>query len=182
MVDSEDFPSPTQTNEPEQLEKGFVPPQALYSSFVTEHGSVYTYDENGHTSRFKRATNERLGKKGITVFAKLTPEQERHFLAVTYPQIEIDEKLWVVERQEDDSALTIGQVEQVKHPDRLFLAVTVKGQIVETSPATLIPTVGYDVFDADVYKDGKGELAVAGHLGHRVTQVNSVSESAQTQP
>jgi hypothetical protein len=173
MTTVEDLTSQPPTIEQKQLSaETYAPPHTLVTSFTTERGSVYTYDDEGHTSRFKHATGEQFEGKSITVFTKIAPEQEKDYLAATYPEHDNDDSVWVVERQEDNSGLTIATVEQVKHPDRLYLAIVRNGKIVNNVPATLMPTLGYDVFDTDVVKKDDGQLISYGHLGHKVASIN----------
>ena len=141
-------------------------------AFKTAKGSVYTYDENGMTTRFKTVTGEQHDKQDLTVFAQLTPEQEQGILrAYRYPsESDKGKKVYVVERQENDSAKIIRQLTDIEKRDKLYLAIYKDGGMKFGVPATLTPTPGFNVFDTRHYeKDGQGYTER--HLGNKVTEV-----------
>jgi len=142
------------------------------TAFKTAKGSVYQYDSEGKTTRFKATTGEQHERQDLTVFAELSPEEEQaHLLALHLEGSHSPSKVYVVERQPDDSALTVKDRSQVKFPDQLYLAIVRDGKIVSNTPASLIPHEGANVFDTRHF-EGEGKAMTERHLGNKVTEIS----------
>lgn len=142
-------------------------------SFETEKGSIYTYDNEGKTTRFKTVTNEQNERQDITVFANLSVEDQQKFSFAIYgirPE-NANKKVYILEREDDDSQRIIFKREDVKNPDRLYLGILENGQRFLNRKATLQPTIGYSVFDTKHFQKD-GQLFIERHLGHKVTKIN----------
>lgn len=123
------------------------------SQFKTSKGSVYSYDAEGKTTRFKTVTGEQHERQDITVFVKLEPQQEQDFLHAV--QISGHGKVRVIERLKDDAPKIIKDIGEVEDLDTLYLGIIKDNQIVDLVPAITRPMTGYSVFDARSYeKDG----------------------------
>lgn len=69
-------------------------------SFETEKGSVYTYNQEGQTTRHKTATGEKLESQDITVFVDLNDAENQAFLDVIHSENpDKKKKIYIVERQ-----------------------------------------------------------------------------------
>jgi len=136
--------------------------------FKTAQGSVYSYDGEGKTSRFKTAIGEQLEHQDITVFTPLTLEQEQDYLAAT--QLDGLSEVEVVERQPDDTGKVIDDLSEVQFPDRLYLTIVQNGKIVQNVPATLQPEVGANVFDMRHFEEDSKTMSER-HLGNKVTEI-----------
>lgn len=159
--------SPSQKQTQETIPR----PQDQVVSFQTAQGSVYTYSENGQTARFKTATGEQMQPQDITVFATLTPEQEQDILLAYRSKHPTQKtKVYVVERQPDDSPKIIRRVDQVVKPDALYLAIFRDGAMAENVPASLYPQIGANVFDTRHFQQGDVWMTER-HLGNKVTDI-----------
>lgn len=142
-------------------------------SFKTAQGSIYTYDEEGKTTRYKSATKEQYSKQDITVFVDLSSDEEQRFLHAYQPTpgVSQNEKVYVLERQDDDTPKIIRDRKKVQNPDKLYLGIVKKGQVVFTKKASLAPHIGYNVFDTRrLEKDG--EWFTERHIGNKVVEIN----------
>jgi hypothetical protein len=146
--------------------------QDVVKSFETAHGSVYSYGEDGRTSRFKTETGEQMETQDITVFAHLTLDQQQDVLEAYRAKNPLEKtKVYVVERQEDGLPKIVRATGDISHPTELFLAIYRNRQMAENVPVSLIPKVGANVFDTRHYlKDGV--WMTERHLGNKVTKVN----------
>ena len=117
-------------------------------SFKTEHGSVYTYDSDGKTTRFKTASGEQLERQNITVFIPLTGLEEAEYLEAYHLNEHSHTKVYVLERQPDDSPKKIRDVSEIGDPSRIYLGIIKAGKVIKTTPASLRPIVGYNAFDS----------------------------------
>jgi len=148
----------------------------LPKSFETEKGSIYTYDDEGKTSRFKKVTGEHESRSDITVFVDLNPEEEQLVLKA-YRHLEDKYKVlkvYVYEKQPDDTAKVIEKREDIKYTDNLGLGIFNKStnKWIFYREASLNPIIGNDVFDVKYYKNDLGRDVVARHLGNNVTKIN----------
>ena len=144
------------------------------ASFKTERGSVYRYDSEGKSTRFKTSTGKLKDRTDLTVFADLTPEQEVAFMDAVYAESAAPDNkrtVQVLERQEDDNGKFIRDVSEVSDPNKLLLAILQKGRIVGYVPASLSPKVGATVFERRNIKKG-GQRFTERHLGHKVTEIS----------
>lgn len=140
-------------------------------AFRTAQGSVYSYDNEGKTSRFKSATGEQHERQDVTVFSPLSPEDEQDYLLAIHTRgHDGNTKAYVVERQPDNSGKVILDVAQVSNPDSLYLAILNNGKIVKTNKASLEPTVGTSVYDSRHYQQD-GVTMSERHLGNKVTEL-----------
>lgn len=140
-------------------------------AFTTDHGSVYAYDEDGKTTRFKTATGEQHVRQDVTVFVDLDIEGEQDFLdAYRMKNLAHPTKVYILERLEDDSAVKVRDVDQVKDPGNLYLSIVQDGQIVKNVKASLDPFVGANVFDTRHYQED-GKWMTERHLGNKVTEI-----------
>ncbi|MGH7157240.1 MAG: hypothetical protein ACREGG_03985 [Candidatus Saccharimonadales bacterium] len=165
------------------------------AGFRTAKGSIYTYGPEGKTTRFKTAAGEQQERQDITVFSPLTIEEEQDYL-LAYRSEDRDgkTKVYVVERQPDDSARIVRDVTEVKDPDRVYLTIVKDGQIVKNNKAFLQPVVGYSVFDTRHFQEN-GQPMTERHLGNKVTEIiydspiddrgnteNEIHDSAEPEP
>jgi hypothetical protein len=142
-------------------------------SFTTEKGSIYKYDDQGRTSRYKMKTGEQYETQDITAFLDLSDEESRLIMdAIHSENPDLKKKVYVVERLEDDKSKIIRKFSDVSDPRNLYLAMFDKnGKRVGSKRATLKPTMGYTVFDTRHFKDGD-EWKTERHLGHKVTEIS----------
>lgn len=143
-------------------------------SFKTEKGSVYTYDADGKTTRFKTATGEQNERQDLTIFANLTPEEEQQVRNVIHLEGDHGQKVYIVERLADDNAppRVLRDLSEVTNPNALYLGVFRDGKTLMIKKASLKPTVGADVFDNRSVTDENGvQVAREIHLGNKVTEI-----------
>jgi hypothetical protein len=148
-------------------------PAAGVKSFRTEKGSVYVYDQDGKTTRFKTATGEQLERQDLTVFTDLSLSEEEDVIeAIHHPLgANKDWKVYVVERQKDsDVPKIVRDFSEVKDPDLLYLAVVNGTKYEVFKKASLKPVKGYHVFDTRHYEQD-GEPYTERHLGHKVIDI-----------
>lgn len=165
---------------PSSKQKESLPqPQETVESFETAQGSVYEYDKTGHSSRFKTSTGEQMDPQDITVFVDLSLDQQQDVLSA-YRTRDLTQKtkVYVVERQEDDSAKIIRNKEELKNPSDLYLAIFKDGVMAENMPASLFPKIGSNVFDTRHFKDGR-QWMTERHLGNKVTKINYKDGSSE---
>ncbi|HVA10750.1 MAG TPA: hypothetical protein VNG32_01110 [Candidatus Dormibacteraeota bacterium] len=139
-------------------------------AFKTAQGSVYKYDDEGKTTRFKTATGEQKERQDITVFVPLTLEEEQDYLEAYQGDFVSTQKIYVVERQPDDSARIVRDIGQVTNPDEIYLAITEDGQIVKNNKASVAPVVGANVFDTRQFRQD-GQTFTERHLGNKVAEI-----------
>jgi hypothetical protein len=113
------------------------------TSFKTSKGSVYTYDEEGKTTRFKTATGEMDERDDITVFLPLSAEQDQKILeALHFKSVDVETKIHVVERQPDDSVKILRDISEVTDPNRVYLGLFKNRKMVGAPQVSLSPVVG----------------------------------------
>lgn len=142
-------------------------------SFTTAKGSVYTYDSEGRTSRFKTATGEQYPPQDITVFADLDPDENQEFLRAIHQPSESDQgkRVYVIELDEHKTPKIIKSLDQVKNPDNLYLSIVRDGKPLMVKHASILPEEGATVFDTRLYKTNDGETRRERHLGNKVVDV-----------
>jgi hypothetical protein len=141
-------------------------------AFKTAKGSIYTYDTDGRTSRFKTATGEQEAKQDITVFVNLTLQQEQDILEAYRRHDRLKKtKVYVVERQLDNTPRIVRTLDQVQNPDEVYLAIYEDGQMARSAPASLEPVVGAHVFDTRHFVEN-GRSYTERHLGNKVTEIS----------
>lgn len=141
------------------------------TGFKTAKGSVYTYDDEGKTTRFKTVTGEQLERQDITVFSELNPDFERQFMDAIHTESPDSSRAYVLERQPDDTGVIIRNRNQITDPDQLFLGIVKNGEIIGTSQATLEPKIGSNVFDYRHFTDESGIERGERHLGNKVVEI-----------
>jgi hypothetical protein len=149
------------------------------SSFETAKGSVYTYDENGKTTRFKpraidRGENPQNERQDITVFVQLTPEAQRKYLDVIHAHADDPakkRKVYVVEKQPDGTPRILRDIAQITNPDEVYLTAMRNGLVIGATKASIQPEVGAHVFDTRQYEDD-GKTYTERHLGNKVVKIN----------
>ncbi len=146
-------------------------PQDSIASFITSKGSIYTYDEDGHTTRFKAKTGVEQPKQDITVFVDVGLRDARTIAAAYLLRSSTEKtRVAVVERQSDGSLLIVNDIQDVSDPTALQV-VTFRGdRVVKSKPASILPQVGLRVFDSRRYLEN-GATKTERHLGHRVVSV-----------
>ena len=141
-------------------------------SFKTGQGSIYTYDTEGKTTRFKTATGEKHERQDITVFVNLSLDEEQDYLNAYRGEGDPNQKakVYVVERQEDDSPKILRDVSQVSNPDRVYLAIVKDNKMTQLKKASLRPVKGWNSFDTRQFKKD-GETNTERHLGNKVVDI-----------
>lgn len=140
-------------------------------SFITEKGSVYTYDQNGQTTRFKTATGESNSKQDLTIFVQLTPEQNQLVLE-SYQGHTKDKKVYVCEKRGHEFKI-VRNLEQITDRNNVGLLVLRRSdqKVLLAKKGTLTPTLGFDVFDTRQFQED-GLTYTERHLGHKVVKIN----------
>jgi hypothetical protein len=150
--------------------------------FKTAKGSIYNYDSEGRTSRFKSATNEQHDPQDVTVFADLDIEEAQDFMLAYRTQQELAGKrikLYVTEKLPDGTGKIIRNRTDIEDEERLTLAVINGNQNGRFSPenvvmvkrATLQPAVGLNTFDTRHFQEN-GETLTERHLGNKVVALD----------
>jgi len=80
-------------------------------------------------------------------------------------------RMYVLEKQPDNSTRVVENITEVINPDELYLVVMRKGKIESHKKATLIPKEGYNHFDWRNFTDKDGEKAHERSLGGKVTKI-----------
>ena len=75
----------------------------IVKSFKTAKGSVYTYDKDRKTTRFKTATGEQEPRQDITVFVDLTPDEEQEVLSAYLLGGDSPSRVYVLEANKTDN-------------------------------------------------------------------------------
>lgn len=142
--------------------------------FKTEKDSIYTYDNNGKTSRFKTAEGKQYEQQNVTAFVDLNPKETEEFL----DDMNIENiGVYVVEELPNGDPHIIKDIAEVQDPEKIYLASLNidKKRWVRKKKASLKPIIGYTPFDTRMYeKDGK--LAVDVHLGHKIVEIETTQE------
>ncbi len=146
-------------------------PQDTVVSFTTSRGSVYAYDEDGHTTRFKTVAGEEQPRQDLTVFVDVGVKEAGTVAAAYLLRSSTDKtKIEVIERQPDDSVRVVSDIEEVTHPDQLQVATFRGGRVIKSKPASLFPRAGAYVFDTRRFEEN-GVLRTERHLGHKVSSI-----------
>ncbi len=144
------------------------------ASFKTARGSIYKYDGEGRTRRFKTSTGEQHGVQDLTVFLPLENEAEGDFIDALYAVNADDSKpkpkVYVMEREADDSVRIVRKTSDIKNPDRIYLGIVEDGRVKRANQVSLAPVVGYSVFDTRHYEED-GQWYTDRHLGNKVTGI-----------
>jgi hypothetical protein len=138
--------------------------------FKTARGSIYTYDSEGKTTRYKTETGVLKERQDITVFVDLSPDEEEEFLNAYLNNRETKSQVYIVERQADDSAKILRDVSQVTNPDRVYLVIVQNNKIIKDKKASLRPVIGWSPFDTRQFQRN-GETFTERHLGNKVVEI-----------
>lgn len=139
--------------------------------FKTTKGSIYAYDNEGKTTRFKTATGEQMDRQDITVFLDLAPHEEDAFLH------DIDEaKVYVVEELSDGTPKIIRDISEINNKENIYLASIKDGRWIRKKRASVAPKEGHSVFDARQFKKD-GQTYTERHLGNKVVEIKELRDS-----
>lgn len=138
--------------------------------FKTAKGSIYAYDNEGKTARFKTATGEQMDRQDITVFLDLAPHEEDAFLH------DIDEaKVYVVEELPNGTPKIIRNISEIDNKENIYLASIKDGRWIRKKRASVAPKEGYSVFDTRQFKKD-GQTYTERHLGNKVVEVKELRD------
>lgn len=147
-------------------------PQDSIDSFVTSKGSVYTYDKEGHTARYKTAKSEQQPTQGIAVFVELGLRDAKEVVAAYLTRSSNQRtRIFVVEHGANGQTRIITDATEIQDPSRLSLAIYQGDHIAKSRPVSLFPKIGSYVFDTRQYEQD-GVQKTERHLGHKVTAIN----------
>jgi hypothetical protein len=140
-------------------------------SFKTAKGSVYTYDNDGKTTRFKTATGERLPRQDITVFVDLNQDEEDTVLSGYLHGGDKNAKVYILELgQPGEQPTVLRDIRDVRNQSKVALAVIEDGTYKLLKKASSQPVVGWNTFDHRHYQEN-GEWFSDRHLGNKVTEI-----------
>ncbi len=141
-------------------------------SFKTAQGSVYTYDQDGKTTRFKTATGEPQARQDLTVFVDLTPDESQEFLHAYHHVRKEDKnsKIYILERQPDNTPKILRDISEVQYQDRIYLSIVKNGVATSIKKASVKPVIGHHVFDTRQYHEN-GQTMTERHLGNKVVDI-----------
>src|SRR5260221_71246 len=125
-------------------------------SFKTSRGSLYSYDDEGKTIRFKTKTGEQFKRQDLTIFVDLTLDEEQEVLhSIQKPHEQDNEiKAYCVERLENDQPKIVRDRGEIINVGRLYFGVLRKdGSWQLMKKASLVPSVGKTVFDTRHYTE-----------------------------
>jgi len=145
-------------------------------SFETAKGSVYTYGDDGKTTRFKTATNEQNEPQDLTVFADFKGQQEDNFLEAIHRSKETGDKVYVV----DENGKVIRNNKEAVGKKVNLVIVDKDGKVTERAYAETAPKMGSSVFDMRSFEKD-GETYTQRHIGNKVTKINYKEQSLPTQ-
>ena len=173
MSVNEEFPSQTQTEQilDEAATESLIRPQDSVVSFTTSRGSVYTYDADGHTTRFKTKTGVEQPKQDLTVFVDVGVG-DAGTIAAAYLLRSATEKtkIEVVEQQPDGSTRVVDDIQEVTNPNQLQVATFRGERVIKSKPASLFPKVGSYAYDSRRFEED-GVTKTERHLGHKVSSI-----------
>ncbi|MEX2013828.1 MAG: hypothetical protein WD896_00545 [Parcubacteria group bacterium] len=163
-------------SQPEQASEkdGTVELPNNVDSFITAKGSVYQYDEEGRTTRYKTATQEQHRPQDLAVFLDLSLEHEQEILESLHSKDpNVKGKVYVIERQPDNSPKIIRKREDISNPAALYLGIfDEKMGMRWAHSASLEPAVGSNVFDTARHYDEDGNyIETERHLGNKVVDI-----------
>lgn len=144
--------------------------------FKTEKDSIYTYNNEGKTSRFKTVEGKQYEQQDVTMFVDLTPEETEEFLNdMNLENIGV----YVVEELSNGEPHIIKDISEVQDPEKIYIASLNidKKRWVRKKKASLKPIIGYTPFDTRTYEKN-GKISSDVHLGHKIVEI----ETAQQEP
>ena len=139
--------------------------------FKTSKGSVYKYKGIGETERFKTVTGENYSPSGLTVFVNPEPHLEQRLLAA-YQQIipSKKENVWIAELEEGGRYRFLWGIDDVNDPDNVFLVISNNNEIVSSTKAELIPSIGSKPFEISKFMIDDKPMAYR-HMGNEITEI-----------
>lgn len=162
--------------------------QKLPVSFMTERGSVYTYQEDGRATRFKAAVGEHYPAQDVTLFATLSKMDVAHYSDTAYKHIPGNNRLtreylehiknrniYIFQRTPDGGGEIVDTLADIKDPSLLNIGIVDGdpangGKMVLLHEASLYPSVGARVIELEHFDTGNGPERFY-HLGHEVVSI-----------
>ncbi len=139
-------------------------------SFSTERGSVYTYDSDGKSTRFRTATQEQCPREDITVFVDLDGLEEADVLSAMYSTSSTMKAHVLEVEEEGKSPRIIRDISEVKDPNKVAVGVIKDGSYRLFKKASVTPVVGWCPFEYRRFEED-GQWFSSRHVGNRVTNV-----------
>ena len=167
-------------NAPVSNDKPVAPTQHQNNvvSFETSKGSVYTYGNDGKTTRFKTATGEQNAPQDLTVFIQFRDSNQEQDFLKAYRQPELGFTVQVV----DINGNIYRTNESIIGKDVRLAIIDNKDNIVESVGISQTPIIGYSVFDRRSFKDDNGENIAERHIGNQIVKINYKNQQQPTPP
>lgn len=183
LVHNQPAQSPSETEPEENPEHQSTREHlSLPHGFTTEKGSVYKYDDDGHTKRWKFDHTEH-DPTGITAFIEGTDNnlelitRDRDIIQDHIP-IEKREKSYIIEALGEGKWRKVYDINAVQNPNKLaFARITIDNTITSAVRASLQPTIGSHVYEITKLEDGSTRR----HPGHKVVQILSDKSEVEAQ-
>lgn len=143
------------------------------SGYKTSHGSVYFYDKDGTTRRYRTADDTMRPRKNLSVF--LNPQDEKYgLLSMRVGKLLVGE---TSDEREGRGGRIIRHVNEVVLPDALKILLPGDADdinsgsdelgIVASMPVLLLPTIGHHPLEMTFHPDGSSTR----HLGDPVVKI-----------
>lgn len=159
------MPEPTPPNEPQSEDK-----TPKVKSFRTSSGSVYTYDSDGKSARFKAATGEQRPRNDVTVFVDLSGLEAADLLAGIHTT-DPNTRAYVLEVDEEGKPpRIIRDVGEIKDPNKVAVGVVRNGSYSFFKKASVTPVIGWTPFEYRKYEID-GQQMSSKHVGHEVVDI-----------
>lgn len=153
-------------------------------SFETERGSVYSYDEQGKVTRFKKATGETLEKSDVVAFIPhwgwIEQYAPKEFLDKLQNELILkqemlryihtdnkDLKIYLV----DEKGNKIDSQEDLEKAIQPFLYFGTVDKEDFSIPVSKVPKIDYTPYDSLKYEEN-GQPVRYRHIGHKITKIN----------
>jgi len=140
-------------------------------SFKTSKGSVYNYRGIGETERFKAISGETYRPSGLTIFVRPNAYLEQEFL-LAYQHKDPSRKtdVWVAELEQENVFKFLWNIDDIINPDNVYLVISDNNEIVESTKAELIPSVGSIPFEITKFNIDNKPMAYR-HMGNEITEI-----------
>jgi hypothetical protein len=140
-------------------------------SFKTSKGSVYNYRGIGETERFKTISGETYSPSGLTIFVRPDPYLEQEFL-LAYQHKDPSKKtdVWVAELEEGGRYRFLWGIDDIINPDNVFLTISNNNEIISSTKAELIPSIGSKPFEISKFIIDDKPIAYR-HMGNEITEI-----------
>ena len=157
-------------------------------SFMTQKGSVYTYQEDGRVTRFKAVEAKHYPEQDVTIFVTLSDEDFSQYsdtaykhlpgnngLAREYLEYIKNRSIYIFQRLPDGGGEIVDSLDDIHDPAALNIGIidgdpADGGELVLLHEASLYPTLGARVIELSHHDVGNG-LERFYHLGHEVASV-----------